>query len=142
APVAGGLDFDLPGDDVRLAATRWPGRGTPVVLLHGLASQRRFWNLVVAELAGLPLLAFDQRGHGSSDRPVGGYDPATVAGDLAVAMDAVGWSRAVVVGHSWGAAVAASYGAEHPDRTLAVVCLDGGFSYPVTDENQRAELRR
>ena len=36
-PVAGGLDLDLPGDDVRLRATRWRGAGTPVLLLHGLA---------------------------------------------------------------------------------------------------------
>jgi hypothetical protein len=36
-PPLGGLDVDLPGADVRLRATRWPGSGTPVLLLHGLA---------------------------------------------------------------------------------------------------------
>src|SRR4051812_30639085 len=142
APVAGGLDLDLPGDEIRLGATRWPGRGNPVVLLHGLASQRRFWNLVVPHLVGLPLLALDQRGHGDSDRPPDGYDLGTVAGDLAVAMDALGWSRAVVVGHSWGAAVAETYGAEHPDRTLAVVCLDGGINHGIADESVRAQMRQ
>jgi pimeloyl-ACP methyl ester carboxylesterase len=98
------------------------------VLLHGLASQRRFWNFVVPLLSGFPVVAIDQRGHGDSDRPDAEYDPTTCASDLAVAMDALGWSRAVVVGHSWGATVAATFAAEHPERTLALVAIDGGFS--------------
>jgi pimeloyl-ACP methyl ester carboxylesterase len=113
---------------------------TPVVLLHGLASQRRFWNPVVRRLSGLPVVAIDQRGHGDSDRPGSGYALTTVAEDLAVAMDALGWSRAVVVGHSWGGSVAATFAAEHPERTLAVVALDGGFSSPPAGFD-RAEAR-
>lgn len=142
APPAGGLDLALPGAGVRLAATRWPGHGTPVVLLHGLASQRRFWNLVAPLLAGLPVLAVDQRGHGDSERPDGGYDVPTVAADLATALDAVGWSRAVVVGHSWGAMVAATFAADHPHRTLAVVAIDGGFASPRASGASREEVRK
>jgi pimeloyl-ACP methyl ester carboxylesterase len=147
-PPAGGIDFDLPGDDIRLGATRWPGTGTPVVLLHGLASQRRFWNLVVPHLVGsatgdgLPVLAIDQRGHGDSDRPPASYELIEIANDLAIALDAVGWSRAVVVGHSWGGAVAATFAAEHPERTLAVLGIDGGTSPPVPPGADRAQLRK
>lgn len=129
-PVAGGRDLAVPGERVRLAATRWSGTGTPVVLLHGLASQRRFWNLVVPGLAGLPVVAWDQRGHGESDAPEDGYDTATVVRDAATALDALGLSRAVVVGHSWGACVALSFAAAHPERTLAVVAVDGGTASP------------
>jgi pimeloyl-ACP methyl ester carboxylesterase len=141
-PPAGGIDFDLPGREVRLAATRWPGQGAPVVLLHGLASQRRFWNLVVPSLQGLPVLALDQRGHGGSDRPDDGYAVEEVAADLAPALDAVGWSRAVLVGHSWGAAVAATFAAQHPERTLALVCLDGGFLSPPAGSDRAATRSR
>jgi len=141
-PPAGGIDFDLPGQDIRLAATRWPGNGTPVVLLHGLASQRRFWNLTVPLLAGLPVLALDQRGHGGSDRPDDGYTVEDVAGDLAPALDAIGWSRAVLVGHSWGAAVAATFAAQHPERALALVCLDGGFMSPPASFDRAAARER
>jgi pimeloyl-ACP methyl ester carboxylesterase len=112
------------------------------VLLHGLASQRRFWNLVATRLIGLPVLALDQRGHGDSDRPEDGYDLTTVASDLATALDALGWSRAVVVGHSWGGAVAATFAAEHPDRTLALVAIDGGFTSPLGAGADRDEVRR
>ena len=113
------------------------------MLLHGLASQRRFWNFVAARLAGLPVLAIDQRGHGDSDRPDGAYDGVTCATDLAIAMDALGWSRAVVVGHSWGGSVAATFAAEHPERTLALVAIDGGFAgITATTSEERADRRR
>lgn len=113
-----------------------------MVLLHGLASQRRFWNLVAARLAGLPVVALDQRGHGDSDRPADGYSMSTVAADLATAMDALGWSRAVVVGHSWGGCIAATFAAEHPERTLGVVALDGGFSAPPAGADLDAARKR
>ncbi len=142
APVAGGLDVTLPGDGVRLAATRWPGAGPPVVLLHGLASQRHHWDLVVPHLVGLPLLALDQRGHGDSEQPDTGYDHAAVAADVGTALDALGWSRAVVVGHSWGASVAMTFAAAHPERVLAVVAVDGGFTDARDRETPREETRR
>ena len=99
----------------------------PVLLLHGLASSRRFWDLVVPGLAGLPVVALDQRGHGDSERPTGPYDGATVARDALTALDALGISRAVVVGHSWGASTALRLAADAPERVLAAVAIDGGL---------------
>src|ERR1700712_2722657 len=134
--VAGGIDVDLPGDGVRLRATRWPGQGTPVLLLHGLASTRRFWNLVVPDLvsAGLSVVALDQRGHGESPVPSHvPFTPEVVAQDAATALDALGISRAVVVGHSWGGNVALTLAAQHPERVLAAVAIDGGFSVQPPD---------
>jgi len=140
-PVAGGLDVDLPGDAVRLRGTRWPGSGVPVLLLHGLASTRRFWDLVVPGLTGLPVVALDQRGHGDSDRPEGPYDGATTARDALSALDALGVSRAVVVGHSWGASTALRLAAEAPERVLAVVAIDGGLGSPLPPGADRAQVR-
>ena len=140
-PVAGGLDVDLPGHDVRLRATRWPGTGTPVLLLHGLASTRHIWDLVVPHLSGLPVLALDQRGHGDSDRPEGPYDGETVVDDALTALDAVGLSRVVVVGHSWGAWTALRLAATAPSRVLAVVAVDGGTGRLADLAPTRAEAR-
>lgn len=140
-PVAGGLDLDVPGVGVRLRATRWPGAGVPVLLLHGLASTRRFWDLVVPGLAGLPVLALDQRGHGDSDRPDGPYDAATVVQDALLALDALGLSRVVVVGHSWGGWTALRLAAQAPERVLAVVAVDGGVGAPRVDGDTRAQAR-
>ena len=140
-PVAGGLDLDVPGRDVRLRATRWPGEGVPVLLLHGLASSRRFWDLVVPGLAGLRVVALDQRGHGDSERPSGPYDGATVVADACTALDALGLSRVVVVGHSWGAGTALRLAATAPERVLAVVAVDGGLGSARDAGSSRAEAR-
>jgi pimeloyl-ACP methyl ester carboxylesterase len=140
-PVAGGVDVDLPGDGVRLRATRWAGTGPAVLLLHGLASTRRFWDLVAPGLAGLPVVALDQRGHGDSGRPAGPYDGATVVRDVLTALDALGLSRVVVVGHSWGATTALRLAADAPARVLAAVALDGGLGALSSAGRTRAEVR-
>ena len=140
-PVAGGWDVDLPGRAVRLKATRWRGVGTPILLLHGLASTRHIWDLVVPGLSGRPVVALDQRGHGDSDRPTGPYDGATVAADALTALDALGISRAVVVGHSWGASTALRLAAEAPGRVLAVVAVDGGLGSARDAGASREEAR-
>lgn len=141
-PVAGGRDLWLPGVGVRLGATRWHGAGPTVVLLHGLASQRRFWDLVAPVLAGLSMLTLDQRGHGDSDRPEHGpYDVGTCADDVAVALDAAGIAQVVLVGHSWGASVAVEFGRRSPERTLAVVALDGPLRRPIPPGPRRAAVR-
>jgi pimeloyl-ACP methyl ester carboxylesterase len=140
-PVAGGLDLDVPGRGVRLRATRWPGEGVPVLLLHGLASSRRFWDLVVPGLAGLRVAALDQRGHGDSERPSGPYDGRTVVADALTALDALGLSRVVVVGHSWGASTALRLAATAPERVLAVVAVDGGLGSPRDAGASREEAR-
>ena len=140
--VAGGLDLDVPGKDVRLRATRWPGEGVPVLLLHGLASSRRFWDLVVPGLSGLRVVALDQRGHGDSERPSGPYDGATVVADALTALDALGLSRVVVVGHSWGASTALRLAATAPERVLSVVAVDGGLGSARDAGSSRAEARQ
>ena len=73
---------------VRLGARRWPGAsGRPVLLVHGLSSNARLWDLVAVRLAGAghPVLAVDLRGHGSSAAVAdGSTDPThTAAADLA-----------------------------------------------------------
>jgi len=116
----GGLRFHL---------RDWGGPDVPpsILLVHGLASNARIWDLLAPLLApNFRLVAIDQRGHGLSDKPDDGYDLATIAGDLAGAIGALGWSRPLVVGHSWGANVALQLAADHPDLPAGIVLLDGG----------------
>ena len=101
-------DTFLTIDGLRFHLRDWGGPDAPpaIVLVHGLASNARIWDLLAPLLApNFRLAAIDQRGHGVSDTPDGGYDLATIAGDLAGALGALGWSRPLVVGHSWGAHV-------------------------------------
>ena len=101
----------------------------PILLLHGLASAARIWDLVAPFLTarGYVVTALDQRGHGESDKPNTGYDFATIIADDTAAVQALNIERPILVGHSWGALVALQYAAVHPEQTTALVMVDGGL---------------
>jgi len=112
--------------EVKLSCRLWPGEGTPYLLLHGLASNARWWDLVAAGLSPpSPLVAPDLRGHGRSDRPAHGYGFDQVGEDLIRLTATTGLECPIVVGHSWGASVALWLGAHLPG-VRGVVCVDGG----------------
>lgn len=118
-------------DGVRLHYRDWGGPATemPLLLLHGLASASRIWDLVAPLLAEhRHVVALDQRGHGLSEKPDSGYDFATIVTDDLAAATALGLGeRFAVAGHSWGANVALEFAAAHPERIGAVLLVDGGF---------------
>lgn len=101
----------------------------PFLLVHGLASNARLWDGVAAALAaaGHPVHAVDQRGHGLSPAPDGGYDTDTCADDLAALVAALGLDAPVVAGQSWGGNVVLSLASRHPGVARAVACVDGGW---------------
>ena len=106
----------------------WDGAGTPMLLLHGLASQSHIFDLVAPLLAmSFRVMALDQRGHGESVKPSAGYAMPSVAEDVRTMMDALKLKRAIIVGHSWGGNVAVQFGAQYPQRAAALVLVDGGF---------------
>jgi lipase len=118
---------------LQLHYRRWsppePGSAlSPILLLHGLASAARIWDLVAPLLAarGHVVIALDQRGHGESDKPNTGYDFATIVADDTATVQTLRIERPIVVGHSWGALVALQYAAVHPEQTTALVMVDGG----------------
>ncbi len=97
------------------------------MLLHGLSSNARIWDLTAPLLAErFRVVAVDQRGHGLSDKP-STYSSAEVVGDLSGLLDQLQFERSVVVGHSWGASVALQFAAEHPVRATAIALVDGGI---------------
>jgi pimeloyl-ACP methyl ester carboxylesterase len=73
------------------------------------------------------LLAPDLRGRGRSANLSEPYGISVHIADLVAVLDHVGAHRAIVVGHSMGCDVAARFAADHPQRTAAVVLLDGGL---------------
>jgi pimeloyl-ACP methyl ester carboxylesterase len=114
---------------LRVHARDWggPEKAPPVVLVHGLASNARIWDLVAPILAQQRrTVAIDQRGHGLSEKPDTGYDLATEVRDLAAVCDALGFTRPLIVGHSWGANVALQLAADEPQRVAGIVLVDGG----------------
>jgi pimeloyl-ACP methyl ester carboxylesterase len=109
-------------DDVELTY-ELHGRGAPVVLVH--ASPFVSWyDPLVDRLANHATLRFRRRLRPSES---GGYRPLTVAEDAAICarlMEHVGWARAHIVGHSYGALVALQLAIDAPERVGSVVLLE------------------
>lgn len=106
------------------------GAGTPVLLLHGFPDSSRLWRHQVPALAGagMHVIAPDLRGFGESDRPtaVEDYAMAKSIADMVAVLDAVGITRAHVVGHDWGAGLAWALAAFVPDRVDRLVVMSVG----------------
>ncbi len=108
--VPAGPDADLP----------------PIVFIHGASGNLRDQAGAFLEpLRGRAEMLFvDRPGHGYSER--GGPDNVTPAGQahaIATLMEKKGIARAIIVGHSFGGAIAASFGVLHSDKVEGLIFL-------------------
>src|SRR5947209_8506407 len=93
----------------------------PVLLLHGQPGAAGDWNRVRAAIGnGVETIAIDRPGWDGDSSPV---DLAGNARAALEAIDGAGAERAVVVGHSFGGAVAAWLAATEPERVRALVLV-------------------
>jgi 3-oxoadipate enol-lactonase len=101
--------------------------GRPLLLVHGFTGAKEDFAHALDDLAALGWhgVAPDLRGHGGSDQPAdeGAYGFDSMAADLAGLMDALGWERAVVVGHSMGGMVVQELALAWPERVEALVFM-------------------
>jgi esterase len=104
------------------------GDGAPIACIHGGGSSALMWADAVEELARLGrVIAYDRRGCTRSERPEP-YERTTVAehaDDAAALLDALAAAPAVVIGRSYGGAVAVDLALRYPDRVRALVLLEG-----------------
>ena len=120
------LSSDL--DTIALATSSW-GKETPrALLIHGLGDGGFAWDAFIshasAELSGVSL---DLRGHGDSPwDPLQRYGTDVLAADVIRVIDTLGLRDLALIGHSLGAEVATRVAAARPDRTRALVLVEGG----------------
>jgi pimeloyl-ACP methyl ester carboxylesterase len=121
-----------------LSALEWGEPGRPGLLfLHGGSAHAHWFDAVVGDFVGrYHVLSLDQRGHGESDWPPAApdgsaYATARFVDDLLGVMDALGWGRAALVGHSMGGHNAMALAAWHPERVWALTIADSRPSIPV-----------
>jgi pimeloyl-ACP methyl ester carboxylesterase len=115
--------------NLRFHYRNWGGDGRPVVLLHGLASNARIWDLVAPQLTPhFRVLALDQRSHGLTDRAEDGFDFPGIVRDLHAFVEALDLQRPLLVGHSWGASTVLQYAVGRPGGSAGIVLVDGGFN--------------
>ncbi len=124
------FDVAVPGGDLRVGRWTAPDPEAPVVLTaHGVTANHLTWALVADQIA-LTVVAPDLRGRGGSAGLQGHAGMERHADDLLAVLDHLDVERAVVAGHSMGGFVAAAFADRHPERTAALVLLDGGLPLP------------
>lgn len=102
--------------------------GLPLILLHGYTdSWRSFEPLLPLLPDTLRVYALTQRGHGDADRPDQGYATADFVADLGAFMECIGVRRALLFGHSMGAAHALAFAAANPERVSGLM-LEAAFA--------------
>lgn len=98
----------------------------PVVFIHGASGNLRDQMHAFRPLleGRADLLFLDRPGHGYSER--GGRENARPDGQaraIARLMEKRGIDKAIIVGHSFGGAIAASFALEHPEKTTGLLFL-------------------
>lgn len=101
-------------------------QGTPMVFIHGAAGSHLHWGLQVRALGDVTrAVALDLPGHGRSDPP--GRNSIEAYRDVILGLlDALGFERAVIVGHSMGGAIAQTLALSHPDRVAGLGLVGTG----------------
>ncbi len=103
------------------------GTGPLVLLCHGWPESWYSWRHQLKALAdaGYHAVAPDQRGYGQTDQPreIDQFTLLHLVGDMVGLVSALGESRAVIVGHDWGAPVAWTSALLRPDLFRAVAGL-------------------
>ncbi len=110
-------------DGTRLHYQVWgPRHGEPLLLVHGLGADHRAWIMQRRALGSrYRCIAFDNRGVGSSDKPLGPYDMEVMADDALRVLDAAGFASAHVMGVSMGGIISQVIAVRNPERVRSLV---------------------
>jgi pimeloyl-ACP methyl ester carboxylesterase len=115
-----------------------PDDATPIVLIHGAGCNLQDMQLALGErlAARHRVILIDRPGLGWSKRKTRADSaPQVQAAVLRDVLNALGINRAIIVGHSWGGALAASFALDYPERTAALILLAAPLyphSHPTT----------
>lgn len=118
------------------------GIGEPILLVHGINMSRDVWADVV-EILGRKrrVVSFDLRGHGLSGK-TGPFTVDAYADDALAVLDALGISKAHVVGTSFGGSTASALAVKVPDRVVSIASFGGTLTIDGIDVNEVIEVLR
>jgi pimeloyl-ACP methyl ester carboxylesterase len=142
------MDFD--SDGVRLHyEIHGPERGTPIVLVHGFASDYRLnwvgsrWQETLTG-NGFRVIGLDCRGHGHSDKPheEAAYTVDVMTGDVVRLLDHVDVAEAAYLGYSMGARIGLEVVMDYPDRITRAVLGGVGASGAIEHAEEIAHAFR
>ncbi len=119
------------------------GHGTPILLIMGLSYPSCMWHRTRPALAAhYHTVAFDNRGVGRSEVPLGPYPIALMASDAAAVLDAAGIESAHLFGVSMGGMIAQEFALQYPKRVLSLIlgCTAAGGPTAVRAEPDAAQM--
>ena len=114
--------------DVTISIAETGEGGRPLLLQHGFTGAKEdfadWWDPLAER--GWHVVAPDLRGHGASDHPKGrdAYSMALFESDLVGLVDALGWSRLTLLGHSLGGMISQAIAIDRPELLDALVLMD------------------
>jgi non-heme chloroperoxidase len=120
------------GGGLRLHVREWGSEdGPPIVFIHGLSQSHLCWDKQIESPLRneFRLIAFDLRGHGMSEAPLGPehYTNSKLwADDLAEIIDQLGLDRPVMVGWSYGPFVICDYVRAYGQERIGAIDFVGG----------------
>ncbi len=103
------------------------GKGKLILLLHGFPDSWHLWRFQIPELAKhFRVVAPDLRGYNKTDKPIGveNYRLSILAGDVLKLIEALGETKATIIGHDWGGVLAWYFAAFNSNRTEKLVILN------------------
>jgi pyruvate dehydrogenase E2 component (dihydrolipoamide acetyltransferase) len=149
--VAGPAFETVEIDRCRIRYLRRSEGAESAVLIHGFGGDLNSWMFNHESLASSrSVYALDLPGHGSSSKQVGDGTLEGFAKILGGFLDSVGVSKAHLVGHSMGGAVAAMFALSHPQRCLSLALIasaglgleiDGEYIQGFVSATRRNDLR-
>lgn len=113
-------------DGIQLHA-KVAGQGPLVVLLHGFPEYWYAWRHQIPVLAQhFTVVAPDLRGYNLSAKPkeVKHYSIEKLTNDVSTIIDAMGYQKAIVVGHDWGGVIAWTFAAYFPEKVEKFIVLN------------------
>jgi len=132
----------VPVDDTALAVTDTRGPGRSVVYLNGSYADQSHWRRVIAELGSdYRHITYDERARGKSKRSAD-YSFEACVRDIDAVLKVRGVDRPILVGWSYGAALAVHWASRNPERVLGVVSADGAYPYDWIDDAARERIRK
>jgi len=103
------------------------GTGPLIVLLHGIAGTSATWEDVFPFLSQRhTVLAPDLLGHGESAKPAGDYSLGAYANSVRDLLEALGYERGTIVGHSLGGGIALQFAYQFYERCERLVLVSSG----------------
>jgi pimeloyl-ACP methyl ester carboxylesterase len=111
-----------------------------LVLIHGWTCNLEMWRDQLPEFSKRArVIALDLPGHGLSDKPETTYSMDFFADAIDAVMKDAGVEHAVLVGHSMGTPVVRQFYRKYPQKTLALVIVDGALR-PFGTKEQREQF--